>query len=140
MKNYLLLLFVFSLSTMCLISCSSSDDGDNSATADIVGKWQFDKVGGIQNGEEILMPYPHECPSKKDHWELLSGGIGKGYLYEEDCSLVYGEGTWSKDGDTFTIIDEDGTEEFEILILNSTTLKLKGTVGHDLGILVLKRI
>lgn len=140
MRKTILMLFMFTASVMSFVSCSS-DDSDSSSSSNIVGKWQHEKAGGILGGEEILLPYEHDCPTKKDYIEFLSNGTGRSYYYDQNCQLEEGGegGTWDKSGNILTLSGEDGTNEFEILTLNNTTLKIKELNGQGF-ILEFKRI
>src|SRR5690606_30827503 len=105
------------------------------------GRWQHEKEGGIGGGDERRMPYEHDCPTKRDYSECLSNGSRRSYYYDPNCQLEEGGegGTWDKSGNILTLSDEDGTNEFEILTLNNTTLKIKELNGQGF-ILEFKRI
>lgn len=130
--NRFLPILLLSFFAFSIISCSSDDDA--SASDDIVGTWEYNRGGAIVNGEEILMPWEHLCPSKKDKLEILNNNVIKAYDYEEDCELFYGEGTWSYSGNTFKVTVDGTTGEWEVISLTNTTLKFKvPEPRHDYG-------
>ncbi len=126
MRKIILSLLIISAATLCLNACSSTDDENtDTPSGSIVGKWQFDKTGTISDQQEFLTDYEHECVSHKDYIELVQGGLGKEYFYDESCVLDYGEGSWSLTENSLEFTGEDGTDAYEVLTLTNSTLKLK---------------
>lgn len=140
MKKLIYLFLSMSL-MVATISCNKDDEGA-AGSNDIVGKWQFEKMGAMVEGQELLFPYPHSCSSKKDYIEFLPNGVGRGYSYNENCELEEGEGIggWERDGNNLTIIDNEGLRQiFEIIILNSNILKIKGNAEREMMIVEFSR-
>lgn len=131
-KSMGLVLFIISV---FVVSCSSDDDGGGTSGT-VVGKWQFHQGGNKTPEGEVLFPYEHPCASKKDHIELLSSGVGKEYFYEEDCSLDYGEGSWRQNGDELFFSGDGRNDQYTILVLNESTLKVLGISSEVRDIIV----
>ncbi|HZW77751.1 MAG TPA: lipocalin family protein [Flavobacteriaceae bacterium] len=138
MKRVLFLFMVVSASALTFSSCSKDDDGGADG---IVGKWAFDRVGGIMNGEEITQPYTHDCPSKKDYLEFLGNGVIKSVDYDSDCEMYSDEGRWERNGDKLTVTGFDSTTStFDIVTLDKSTLKLKFNESGISGLFIFKRM
>lgn len=141
MKKLVLLLVLFSIFSLCFVSCNGEDE-DPPADR-IVGRWQFDKVGAIIDGEEYLTPFEHQCSSKKDNMEFFEGGEFNNSQYWADCSQYGGEGSWTLDRNTVTVVMADETLIWEIRALDSSMLKLYGNIGdgsNEKYLMVFQRI
>jgi hypothetical protein len=112
-------LFVAALALgMSFVSCDKDDDKD----AAIEGKWYFSKIAYTIGTDAIPeIDYPNACSSKKDFIELKTGAVSIDGSYDDNCVLDQSTSTWSKSGNTLVL---DG-ENFEILSLTDTTIKLK---------------
>ncbi|MGB5419333.1 lipocalin family protein, partial [Algibacter sp.] len=121
----------FILTIGLLVSCSSDDSNDsNSFKTDIIGTWEG--FSATINGEETI-----ENGDCLDRVIFTSNTVeSKEYYDYEDgagCVLDYesGAGTYSINGNMLTGTVDGETITFEILVLNGTTLKIKGSVTED---------
>jgi hypothetical protein len=131
MKKYLLLF----VSVLAFVSCSDNDDSTDSSS--IIGAWEYAKEGTIVSGTETLVNYENECSNKKDYVEFLQNGEYGDYYYDSTCDESVDYGDWTKSGNMLTNVTEDST--VEILILNSTTLKIKYEDGGSIYTTVFRR-
>lgn len=118
-------IFLAVFASLSLISCSSDDDNPGSNDGNLLGKWNLSQAGFIVNGTENLMDYEHECSEKKDYIEFKSNGTLTVATHFSDCVEMTDIATWTRTGNTLTVNYEGEVEEAEILILNTTTLKIK---------------
>ena len=132
-----LLLFVSTL-VLGLTSCSKDDDS-SSDSSNIEGRWEYFQEGTIVGGTETLVSWDHECTTKKDYVELLSGGVMKDMVYWDDCVDDVVTGTWSSDGTNFSASIGGENTSGEILTLTSSTLKIKYVDGGTTFVQVFKR-
>jgi hypothetical protein len=115
----LVLLFVASLS---LLSCNKDDNTTQpTAEASIVGSWEFFKEGTLENGQEILDVYDHDCSNNKDYTEFASNGVVKDHYFNTSCTETIDSSTWTKNGSILTLFGETYT----ITELSATTLKVQ---------------
>lgn len=133
----ILLLFVSTL-VLGLTSCSKDDDS-SSDSSNIEGRWEYFQEGTIVGGTETLVSWDHECTTKKDYVELLSGGVMKDMVYWDDCIDDVVTGTWSRSGNNLTVALGSESVSAEIMILDSTTLKVKYVEGGTTYVQVFKR-
>lgn len=127
-KRVLLFVSIVSLS-LTFNSCSKDDDSSSSTSGTIVGEWEFLKEGTIVSGTEFLSPFEHTSGCTKNYIEFKSNGMAEDYYYEKpsgSCVEYVDEATWTKDGNALSV-NYGGGDFFdsEIMILNSTTLKIK---------------
>ena len=134
----ILVLFV-SVFTLGLTSCSSDDDSSSSSSSNIEGKWEYYQEGVISGGTESLDTWDHDCPTKKDYIELLNGGVANDMVYWDDCIDDVVTGTWSRSGNNLTVALGSESVSAEIMILDSTTLKVKYVEGGTTYVQVFKR-
>lgn len=133
----ILLLFVSTL-VLGLTSCSKDDDS-SSDSSNIEGRWEYFQEGTIVGGTETLVSWDHECTTKKDYIELLSGGVMKDMVYWDDCIDDVVTGTWLRSGNNLTVALGSESATGEIVTLNSTTLKIKYVEGGTTYVQVFKR-
>ncbi|MCK6607793.1 MAG: lipocalin family protein [Flavobacterium sp.] len=127
-KRVLLFVSIVSLS-LTFNSCSKDDDSSSSTSGTIVGEWEFLKEGTIVSGTEFLSPFEHTSGCTKNYIEFKSNGMAEDYYYEKpsgSCVEYVDEATWTKEGNALSV-NYGGGDFFdsEIMILNSTTLKIK---------------
>lgn len=139
-----ILLFAFVLTSLLTFNSCSSDDNSPSTSGNIVGKWEYYKEGEIVNGNEYLDLYVHSAGCTKDYSEFKSDGTFVDYYYNDVCSLNTDSGTYSKVGDILTRDDGFDAQQYTILQLDNSTLKVKFTYT-DAGetftsVLIFKRI
>ena len=134
----ILVLFV-SVFTLGLTSCSSDDDSSSSSSSNIEGRWEYYEQGTITGEDEFLSSWYHGCSSKKDYFEILSDGELNDVYYSSACIADVTTGTWTKDGSTFSKTLNGENTLGEIMILNSTTLKIKYVDGVTTYVQVFKR-
>ena len=116
-----------------LVSCSNDDSSDTKSSsfkADIIGTWEL--YSSAINGVESI-----ENDDCLDRVIFTSDTVESEeyYDYEDDngCVLDYesGDGSYTIEGNMLTGTVDGETITFEILELNSTTLKIKGTITED---------
>lgn len=127
-------IFLFALVTSSLFSCSSNDD-DNSTidTTQLVGTWLLDNAK--LDGEDVDSSYKVQ---------FTSAERAKFYYKNPTSNTTFGpdiieNGDYSLNGNSFTVTWDDSdpgneTDNFQILELTSTKLKVKST--DDEGTLI----
>ncbi|MDO5510973.1 MAG: lipocalin family protein, partial [Weeksellaceae bacterium] len=139
--KYLFTMFA-ALMLLSFTACSSDDD-TTTDNASIVGKWKFEQDGAVVNGQEILVPYIHECSTKSDYLEFMSSGIVKEVYYDSNCvEDVDSQDTWTQSGNNLTVITGGTPITVEIITLTATALKLKfdEVDTDDTSVVVLSRM
>lgn len=127
MKKFKQLVLLFLVTSATLVSCNKDDDGDS---ASIEGSWEFSKTGFIVGGVEQLDDYENTSGCNKDFIEIKSGGMLSDHYFEDlgsGCEELIDNGTWTRDGDNFTLNYTDEVVSGKILELSNTTLKVKAT-------------
>lgn len=111
---------------LSLSSCSNNDDN----SASIEGKWETTYEGTIVDGKEVLEPAETNGNCAQDYIEFLTNGTFNDIIFHSDCQSTNDNGTWSKKDNKLTIKYNGNSESnvVEILILNSTTLKIKNII------------
>ena len=114
------------ISIIALTSCSKSD-GNSSTSGNIVGKWNIERAGAIDNGVEVDVEpfFGNISGCQKDFQEFLADGNYKlGDYTNAACNLSEATGTWTKEGN---IIKISGGQFaiYEIVSLTETAMKLK---------------
>ena len=108
-------------------ACSSDDDASDNNNS-IVGKWKFEQIGTIENGQEVLLNYEHECASSPDYMEFYSSGTVEVIYINMNChEEIESSDNWVLNGNNLSISTVDGPLAIEILTLTATTLKFKFT-------------
>ena len=121
-----ILLFV-SVLTLALVSTSCSKD-DDAEGASIVGKWEISKQGIVSGGQELVVNHQHQCAASKDNVEFKANLTAVYTTYFSDACLAGTDNaTYTKNGDTLTITDEDGPYSVTVKELSATTLKIYDT-------------
>lgn len=139
-----LYLFVSMLTLGVVMSCSSDDSSGGDDGSGITGKWFYYQQGMIVGGEEYLYDSVEGCGGDYNYIELKSNGKIKEVWYYSSgngCTPEVDEsGTWSKNGNSFTISYEGEVYVAgEIKILDDSTLKVHYTEEGNTYILVFKR-
>ncbi len=127
MKKIKELVLLFLVASVTLVSCNKDDDGDS---ASIEGSWEFSKTGFVVGGVEQLENYENTAGCNKDFIEVKSGGMLTDHYFEDQgsgCVEQIDNGTWTRDGDNFTLSYTDEVVNGKILELSDTTLKIKAT-------------
>lgn len=139
-------LFVSVLTLGIAGSCSSSDDsgGGGDDGSGITGKWYFYEQGMVVGNDEILYDAVESCEDNYKHIELKSNGVLREVSYYSSGSGCTPEieesGTWSKNGNTFTIsYDGEVWLQGEIKLFNDSTLKIHYTEESVTYVMVFKR-
>ena len=132
------ILFFVSFLTLALVStsCSSDDDAEG---ASIVGKWEMSKEGFAVGGQEALVDYDgNTAGCAKDNVELKADGtLVSSFYYGDECLVETSSATYTKNGATLTITDEDGAYSVIVKELSATTLKIYDTYeDEDTGVTV----
>ncbi len=117
------------ISIIAFSSCSKDDDNNNNSTptGNIVGKWNIDRAGAIENGVEVdIEPFSGNISGcQKDYQEFSAdGNYNLGDYTNNACNITIGIGSWTKEGN---IIKISGGQfaTYEIVSLTETTMKLK---------------
>ncbi len=128
---------------------SSCSNDDNAATeVSLLGKWQPVQSGVVMAGQELVEDFEHTVGCNKNYLEFAATTYTQ-HDFEKNMSNQCEEEietlTYSRTGNTLTILVEGGTATLQIAQLNATTLKL--TAQDDFGaespvqtILILKRM
>lgn len=127
-----LVIIFLSLITAGFLVTSCSDDDEDTST--IEGKWEFYKEGLSTGGVEQLELHEHSPGCEKDFIELLSSGNYRDVFYYNEgeiCTEESSTGTWSRNGNSMTIISGGETMTLTILILNDTTLKVSFPIEFE---------
>ncbi|WP_298396681.1 lipocalin family protein [Flavobacterium sp.] len=136
-------LFLCSVLSIGLLSCSKDDDSNNAAAVALAGKWQFTKTGTINsNNQEVLTDYQHESGCTKDFIELTAAGVLKSHEFENpNCQETISTASYSRNNNTITITyPGDPAINGEILELTNTTLKVKFVSSGITDVDILTRI
>lgn len=133
LKKVMLLALVLAVSVFQ--SCNNDDNSnnnDNSFSDDIIGNWELTSI--ISDGEELIEN--PDCldrititASTYEYFEYFDFNDGNG------CVLVEGQISnpeqYSLNGNILLVTDDGESFEYEIIQLNSTTLKLQETYIED---------
>ncbi|MFT5753074.1 MAG: hypothetical protein ACI924_000280 [Flavobacterium sp.] len=119
------LVLLFVLATVTLVSCNKDDENE----APIEGSWELSGYGYIIEGNEIITDngwgapgcpkYFFEIKSNRQLYRYNSFHDGQG------CYTEVTQGTWERDGKTFTTNYSGNIGIGTILELNNSTLKLR---------------
>jgi hypothetical protein len=128
--------FVFALFLGLVFTSCSKDDSPSSASASVVGKWNYSKISFTING--VTSPeidYDDDEPGcSKDYIEFKTAGVyNEGDYSGTTCVLDLTVGTWSETGSQLTITADGTPASLEILSVTSSTLKVKVKEGADSG-------
>ena len=108
---------------LMMVSCNKDDDGGSQAALE--GKWIYSKEGVAGGGQEILDDYEHSEGCAKDYTEIIAGGTVKDvWYYGSECTEDIEESTWTREGNTVTVGTGEDADQFEILNLTDTELKI----------------
>ncbi len=132
------ILFILLL-TFSFFSCSNNDENSNTTPTNesLIGKWEYFQVnsfpvGTTITGNETLVNWPHACSTKKDFMQFYSGGSLKIALYNSACMEDSGVINYVKTDVFIDIIENNITvEEWEIIELSNTTLKVKEVINSE---------
>jgi len=129
MKKSILCLVAGALS-LGLTSCNKDDDNIVHRTDGfpyaIVGEWKIEQFGEILNAQEVLTNYENECSTNHDRIEFTSTrAISTDY--DAQCVADTDDSSYHIVGAALKVNSDEGVEEFQILTLNSTTMKLMQT-------------
>lgn len=141
------LLFLSLLSLATITSCSNDDDN---SSASIEAKWEL-----YQEGETLSTLETINNSCGLEVLEIKSGGTFKitGY-YSSDvtinaaknvaenkstCHEYTEEGTWSKKDNKLTVKNGDDINEFEIIELTDSSLKLKETDEEGIWYIIFRK-
>lgn len=120
MKNLILKSVFFLSLVITLVSCKNDDDASEPT---LIGKWEYTRETG-PNGD--LVNYEHAEGCSKDNVEFTNSTIIS-KIYENPtpnaCNLSVYNATYTRNGNTLTIVDEFETYTETILTLTDTELK-----------------
>lgn len=117
-------------------SCSKDDGGTS-----IEGKWENYRQGTSSNGSELLTNYQHQGSCTNDYIELINGGVIKKVVHsigQNGCQNTTSTGAWSRNGNQVTITYGSQTSEYEILILDGSTLKVRTPSTQQAGTFIVE--
>lgn len=106
--------------TITLIKSGTEDIIGGGTGDSIEGKWLFSEI--VTSTGSFNGPY-QDCASAKDYMELKAGGVGIDGDYDSSCVFTKTTRSWSKVGTKLMF----GDQEFTIVSLSSTTLKIQLT-------------
>ena len=140
-----ILLFVAVLAT-AFSSCSKDDNPSNEAT--LLGKWQPVKSGVVMSGQELVQDFEHTLGCDKNYLEIATTTFTQ-HDFDKNMSNQCEEDivaySYSRSGNTITVLEDGELLTLQIAQLDATTLKL--TSQEDFGaetpvqtILILKRM
>ena len=115
--------------SLCLAICSSCSNEDNNKTS-LEGKWEYELIGTLLEGNEMLGDYEHTPNCSKDYTELLPNGVVKNFSYEMNgfvCQEMIETGIWNKVENNLKVTIQGEISNAEIMSLTETTLKTKTT-------------
>jgi hypothetical protein len=135
--------FVFALFLGVVFTSCSKDDSPSSASASLVGKWNYSKISFTING--VTSPeidYDDDEPGcSKDYIEFKTAGVyNEGDYSGTTCVLDLTVGTWSQTGSQLTITADGTPAALEVLSITSSTLKVKVKEGADSGTVTFVKI
>lgn len=132
LKTVMLLLLALNLGVFFSCNNDDNEENNNSNAATIIGNWELTSI--TSNGEELI-----ENPDCLDR--IIITALTYDYLEYFDfddgngCVLVDGQvlnpEEYTLNGNILLVTDADETFEYEIIELNSTTLKLQETYIED---------
>lgn len=127
MKNRFLALAAVALT----LGACSSDDESSVDYSKLTRKWYF--VAEKVEGETI--PYEDHEPCGKDYVEFMSGGMFQ-YVDVFDCTgneplTDNYEGTWTREGNTLTVMLFGEPGEIQIKKLNSSSMEISEVYDYD---------
>jgi len=129
MKKFTKMFFILTIGL--LVSCSSDDSSSSdSFKTDIIGTWELSSL--TANGFELI-----ENTDCLDRLAFTSSTVisSEYYDYEDGNGCILDDesdaGSYTINGDMLTGTVDGETVTFEIIELNETILKLKGTVTED---------
>src|SRR5688572_27208136 len=128
------ILFVSALALGMTFTSCNKDDDNAAATPSLEGKWNFNKMSVTHDGvTSPEMDYEDNMPGcSKDFIELKAGGIyNEGDYVDDACTLEQYTGTWAKNNNTVSVNTDGETDEFEIVSVTNTDLKVKSTFTEE---------
>ena len=143
MKKIAILLFS-SVTLLLLASACSGDDESSTASASIVGKWDFDKRGYIANG--ITTPDQDDEQNQpgcnKNFFRFKNDGFMNSGQYDPDCVLRLSSSVdkpWSQTNTMLSFDPEVAAEggipvNWEIVSVSATDLQIKGDLTGMEGV------
>ena len=126
MKKVLFLCLGLLAISLTITGCSKDDENTS-----IEGKWIFSEQGFANGDQESLEPYENTEGCEKDYWEFKTGGILKDESFYNDgdgCESEVVLGTYTKSDNNLLISLDGDSDVATIMILNSSTLKIKVTL------------
>ena len=140
-----ILLFVAVLAT-AFSSCSKDDNPSNEAS--LLGKWQPVKQGVVMSGQELVQDFQHTLGCDKNYVEFTNTMFTQHDFdknMSDQCEEDIAAYSYSRTGNTISVLEEGELLTLQIAQLDATTLKL--TSQEDFGaetpvqtILILKRM
>ncbi|NHN24183.1 hypothetical protein FIA58_000710 [Flavobacterium jejuense] len=136
-------LTIMFVSTMVLSFTMSSFSKVDAIEVTVVGKWKYYQEGKKVNKAELLFSYEHEERCGKDYVEFFEDGKVNDVFYygTDNCEVSVDSGTWEKEENSIIIdFPYAGKEKAEILLLDTTTLKMKAEVEGKEIIYIYKKM
>lgn len=106
---------------------SCSKDDDNNQQAELAGKWEYTHEGSVVMGQEFLVPYTHEDGCTKDYMVLTASTVVDHTFSGSTCAEDIYTDTYTRNGNTLTLMIDGEAQVAEIVVLDNTTLKIKAT-------------
>lgn len=130
MKKLSILLGAALMMGMTFASCSSDDDSSSVSDEALVGKWNYSKIKTSINGHATpeVDYQDNQAGCSADYVELFANGVTTdGDYYDSDCTLDESDGTWTRDGKVITVTKFGTTQDFTVVSVSSSKMKLKAT-------------
>ena len=99
-------IYLIVLSVVCLISCSTTDEGVGSVKNDVIGKWFF--VSEKFDGEEMLSS---ECDFDQFYEFYSEGAIKIKFLDQPPCDFSIINGNYNIVDDRLELTKLEGSDE-----------------------------
>ena len=106
---------------------SCSKDDDDNKQAELVGKWEYAQEGSYIMGQEFLTAYQHAAGCTKDFMVLTASTVVEHNFDGPQCTEDIYTDTYTRNGNTLTLMIDGEAQLAEIVQLDNSTLKIKTT-------------
>lgn len=132
MKKVLSLVVLFTI-TALVSSCSKSESAPR-----LEGRWEYQRVGYLVNETTNWDPWEHAPGCARDFIELLEGGTYRDVQHENfggSCETDIEMGTWTRAGNTLTVVRGGVPMPAQIVTLNDNILEVRMTIQGEVEVL-----
>lgn len=131
MKKFSILVASALVLGLTFTSCGSDDDSNENKS--ILGKWNFTtekvSVNGVVVTEGAYSDNEEGC--NKDYLDIAATTVVEGDYWTSDCDLDTYTSTYTRSGNTLTMVDDGETYTVEIVSVTSNTLKIKAVDTYE---------